>query len=50
MASANPTKNGRTSVGLTHQRLANADAVAPAKAALSAWLTAAAFKAARGLG
>ncbi|TFD53473.1 hypothetical protein E3T55_05535 [Cryobacterium frigoriphilum] len=50
LATANPTKNGRTSVTLTNQRLADPDMAAPVKMALSAWLAAAAFEAARGLG
>lgn len=38
LATANPTKAGKTSVSLTHQRLADAAHVAPAKAAMQAWL------------
>lgn len=49
LASANPTKVGRTSVTLTHQRLPDAAAVGPAKAAMAAWLRAAASGPASGL-
>lgn len=42
LATANPAKDGRTSVSLTHQRLSDAAQVTPAKAAMQAWLTAAA--------
>lgn len=50
LATANPTKNGRTSVTLTNQRLADAEAAGPVKIALTAWLDAAGFEAARRLG
>ena len=50
LATANPTRNGRTSVSLTNQRLSDVDAAAPVKMALTAWLAAAGFEAARGLG
>lgn len=50
LATANPAKGGRTSVSLAHQRLADSADVAPAKAALQAWLVAAASIAARRLG
>ena len=49
LATANPANAGRTSVSLTHQRLADAAAVAPAKAAMQLWLAAASSGAARGL-
>ena len=38
LARANSSKNGKTSVSLTHARLADAAAVAPAKTAMQAWL------------
>ncbi|TFD81276.1 hypothetical protein [Cryobacterium fucosi] len=41
LAAANPSRAGKTSVSLTHQRLADAAAVAPAQAALQRWLAAA---------
>ncbi|MFC5929611.1 hypothetical protein D6T64_17420 [Cryobacterium melibiosiphilum] len=50
LATANPTKNGRTSVTLTNQRLADPGALAPVKIALTAWLAAAGFEATRALG
>ena len=50
LATANPTKAGRTSVTLTHQRLPDAAAVGPAKAAMAAWLRAVSSGPARGLG
>ena len=50
LATANPAKAGRTSVSLAHQRLAESVDVAPAKAALQAWLAAAASIAAKRLG
>lgn len=50
LATANPTKNGRTVVTLTNQRLADAAALAPVKIALTAWLAAAGFEATRALG
>jgi len=50
LATANPTKTGRTSVSLTHQRLAESADAAPAKAAMRDWLAAAASNGAHGLG
>ena len=50
LATANPAKVGRTSVSLTHQRLAESSGVAPAQAALRAWLVVAASIAAKRLG
>lgn len=50
LATANPTNAGRTSVSLTHQRLADAAALAPAKATMQQWLATASSGAARGLG
>jgi hypothetical protein len=41
LATANPSKAGRTSVSLTLQQIAESDAVPPAKATLRAWLAAA---------
>ncbi|MFO7689630.1 MAG: hypothetical protein R6W83_03615 [Cryobacterium sp.] len=41
LATASPSKNGRTSVSLTRQRLSSADQVGLAKTQLTAWLTAA---------
>lgn len=38
LARANPTKNGKTSVSLTHSGIAEADLVAPSKSALLEWL------------
>jgi hypothetical protein len=38
VARANPPKNGKTSVSLTHHRMAAPEQVAPAKAALRTWL------------
>ena len=49
LATANPTKAGRTSVSLTRQGLADAAALAPAKAALAEWLGAASSGAEHGL-
>lgn len=42
LASAAPTKAGKTSAGLTWQRLGGADEVAPAKLRMQGWLQAAA--------
>jgi len=38
LARANPTKNGKTSVSLTHSGIADADRVAPSKSAMLGWL------------
>jgi hypothetical protein len=40
VARANPSKNGKTSVSLTHQRMADPAQVKPAKTVLQAWLVA----------
>ncbi|MBB5640063.1 hypothetical protein [Cryobacterium roopkundense] len=50
LARANPTSAGGTSVTLTHERLPDAVAVAPAKDTLKAWLVTAASDGVRGLG
>lgn len=49
LATANPAKAGRTSVSLTRQGLADAAALAPAKAAMAEWLGASSSGAERGL-
>lgn len=38
LARANPSKNGRTSVSLTHSGIADAELVAPSKSTLQTWL------------
>lgn len=43
LARANPSKSGKTSVSLTHARMADSAAVAPAKTAMQAWLASAAL-------
>lgn len=50
LATANPTKAGRTSVSLTHQRLEGAQAVGPAKEAMRECLAAVSSGAPSGLG
>jgi len=49
LATANPASGGRTAVSLTHQRLADATAVAPARAAMRHWPAAASSGVVRGL-
>lgn len=49
LATASPTKAGRTSVSLTRQGLADAAALGPAKAAMAGWLGAASSGPAHGL-
>jgi hypothetical protein len=50
LATANPSRSGKTSVSLTRQRMTHAEQVGAAKAAMQEWLAAAAANAPGGLG